>query len=195
MAAYTVLSLWLPARDTDEDAIEAGAIPDLFRVRIPRGETTQFQKDVTRLADSNIREVHLQINKRKPYSKNLSFLNSLSKEVSTMYNDWSEQDADVEEEEEEDEEDDDEEEDEEEEDEDEEETEEGEIKPPAKRPRVEPPPYEIPIVLSLKSQARSVLAPHLNVSREDGEPTSVRPYAEGVNEHFVTVFVTQEDED
>ena len=191
MAAYTVLSLWLPARDTDEDAIEAGAIPDLFRVRIPRGELTQFQKDVTRLAELNIREVHLQINKRKPYSKSLGYLNSLSKEISTLYNDWSEQDADVEEEED----DEDEEDEDEEEDDDEEETEEGEIKPPAKRPRVEPPPYEIPTVVSLKSAARAVLAPHLNVSREDGEPTSVKPYAEGSDEHFVTVCVTQEDDD
>ena len=88
MATSTVLSLWLPVRDTDEDAIEAGASPDVFRVRIPHGDSTQFQRDVTKLAEQNIRELHLEINKRKSYPKSLGFLNSISKEIGTLYNDW-----------------------------------------------------------------------------------------------------------
>jgi hypothetical protein len=85
MAASTVLSLWLPPRDTDEDAIEAGAVPDIFRVRVPHqpaeegGELTRLQRDVIALAQQDVRELHLIINKHKPYGKAHAHLNSLSK--------------------------------------------------------------------------------------------------------------------
>lgn len=198
----TVLSLWLPVRDTDEAAIEAGAIPDIFRVRVPHAaqggeELTQLQKDVIKLADTNVRELHLIINKKKPYHKSSSHLNSLSKEISTMYNEWAEDDADgdsMEDDDEEDEEDDDEDDDKEEDEEDEDEEDDKEnVPPPAKKARPAAAEYAIPSVTSLKDATGLALASHLNVSRPNGEPQRVEPYIGSANEHFVVVYITQDD--
>ena len=191
----TVLSLWLPVRDSDEAAIESGAVPDIYRIRVPHApaagtELTQLQKVVIKMADANVREVHLVINKSFDYPKHQNYLNTLSRAVSSMYNEWADADADVDasagDEEEEDESDDSSEEDEEEEDDDDE----SEEEPPPKKTKVVLP-YSMPTATVLT--AGTVLAPHLNLTRPGGEPARIEPYSPAAGEHYVVVHVTQDD--
>jgi hypothetical protein len=193
----TVLSLSLPVRDTDEAAVEAGAPPDLFRIRVPHaraegGELTKLQLNAIKLAELNVREVHLPINKRFKYPKPLGYLNSLSNSISTLYNEWAEQDADVE-----DDDDDEEEEEEEEEDDDEsadDDASEDASSPPAKKTKTahSTAPYEMPCVTELTP---AVLAAHLNLARPAGaeDATRVDPYVSAPDEHFVVVHVMHDE--
>ena len=227
MASSTVLSLWLPARDADEDAVEAGAVPDIFRVRVPHqpevegGELTRFQKDVVALAQQDVRELHLVINKHKPYGKAHAHLNSLSKascrfekrcrthalaltlpaqEISTLYNEWAEMGADAEEEgpDEEGEEDYEEGDEEDEEDDDDEDV----PSPPHKKSKrgssAEAQPaatYVMPVATSLSGAAATVLAPRLNMARAEGETKRIQPYYGTAGEHYVVVNVVHGDDE
>ena len=198
MAGSTVLSLWLPVRETDEAAIEAGAAPDVFRVRVPHaapkgGELTQLQKDVARMAEEGVREVHLVINKSFKYPKQLAYLNTMSRAVACAYNEWADADADVEEEEDDDDDEEEDKDDEEDDDEDEEEDD-GPTQPPAKKAKPAAAPatraYEVPCATTLTP---ALFAAHLNVTRPCGEPVRAAPFAAVRGEHFVTVFVSQDE--
>jgi len=116
-------------------------------------------------------------------------------EVAALYNDWAESAVDAEEEGGDDEEDEDEDEDTE--DDDEDDAEEGEIvhDRPAKKAKVsEAPAYAIPTADTLCDGASTLLASHLNVARPQGHLVRVAPYAAQPGEHFVTVFVVQDDD-
>jgi hypothetical protein len=175
----TVVSLWLPVRDTDEAAIEAGCTPDVFRFRVPAGADTALQRDLKKLTDLNIRELHLVINSRKPYKS--SYLNSLSKAVGDMYNEWADVDVDDDDEDEEDDE-------EEEEDGDDDEEEEDDA-PPPKKAKAGPAGPALPVVKKLDAEA--ILKPELNLSRPNGVPTRVPAFCARPGESFITIFVTQ----
>ena len=163
MAACTVLSIWLPVREGDEAAIEAGATPDVFRIRVPHAlevgtnELTPLQAAVVKMARLGHTEVHLPINSANKFPKENKHLNVLAKvrvraskrrvaspvtpsqEIGGLYNEWSEMAVDADEvEDEADEEDEEEEDEEDEEDDDDDEKEEGEITPPpAKKTKVD----------------------------------------------------------
>jgi len=51
---------------------------------VPGGELTSFQKDILALVQQDVRELHLVINKHKPYGKSHAHLNSLSKASSQL---------------------------------------------------------------------------------------------------------------
>jgi len=173
----TVLSLWLPVRDSDEAAMEAGATPDVFRVRVPHtGDAlTQLQKDVIRLAEENVREMNLIINKKKAYKKESDHLNTLSRAVGDMYNEWDAEGGDEDED-------------------DEEESDFSEDEPRRKKRKPAghgAQPYEIPTVTELDKDV--VLATHLNRVRPFGKPVRMKPYqTTDPRENYVVVFVTQD---
>jgi hypothetical protein len=177
----TVLSLWLPIRENDEAAIDAGATPDIFRIRVPHTDSapTQLQKDVMKLAELGCRELHLLINKKKPYKKDCDYLNTLSKAIGSMYNDWADEDNSEED--------------------DPAESEGSDFSDDErdqKRPKktvsdADRALYVMPVVTSLTKE--EVLATHLNRVRPYGEPVRTKPYQTmDEHEHFVVVFVTHD---
>lgn len=120
-------------------------------------------------------------------------------EISTLYNEWAEMGADVEEEEDEPEDEEEDEYEEGDEEEEEEDDDEEETPPPAKKAkRAEAPPpapYVLPTATSLATAAATVLAPHLNLSRAEGETKRMQPYYGSVGEHFCVVNVTHGDDE
>ena len=115
-----------------------------------------------------------------------------------MYNEWAEMGADVEEAEEEEEEDEEDEYEEGDEEEDEEDDA-GPSSPPAKKSKrdspAEQPAYAIPVATSLAAAAATVLAPHLNMTRADGETRRLQPYYGSMGEHYVVVNVVHGDDE